>query len=173
MPPYLAYVCVFAYCAQRHIYSVTALKSVIFSPYIEVLLLSAFNVCVWKLVASLSWSYLTKIFCAPVKNVNFLELVFTTSRGAFLVSISKNAMLKWHRITLCFYLQGECWFNPKIPVETSLKESTPFNGSEILKERLKKLEENTQLFSRGCVYKNNAMTFNRQPDYEFFLTRKS
>ncbi|KAG6722439.1 hypothetical protein I3843_03G162000 [Carya illinoinensis] len=69
--------------------------------------------------------------------------------------------------------QGECWFNQKIPVETSLKESTPFNGSEILKERLKKLEENAQLFSRGCVYKNNVMAFNRQPDYEFFLSRKS
>ncbi|KAG2717155.1 hypothetical protein I3760_03G160200 [Carya illinoinensis] len=70
-------------------------------------------------------------------------------------------------------LQGECWFNQKIPVETSLKESTPFTGSEILKERLKKLEENALLFSRGCVYKNNAMAVNRQPDYEFFLSRKS
>ncbi|XP_041002324.1 uncharacterized protein LOC121248037 isoform X1 [Juglans microcarpa x Juglans regia] len=69
--------------------------------------------------------------------------------------------------------QGECWFNRKIPVETSLKESRPFNGSEILKERLKKLEENALLFSRGCVYKNNVMSFNRQPDYEFFLSRKS
>ncbi|XP_062151791.1 uncharacterized protein LOC133860136 isoform X2 [Alnus glutinosa] len=69
--------------------------------------------------------------------------------------------------------QGECWFNPKIPVETTLKESTPFNISEILKERLRILEENALRFARGCVCKNNVMAFNRQPDYEFFISRKN
>ncbi|XP_059449017.1 uncharacterized protein LOC132180275 [Corylus avellana] len=69
--------------------------------------------------------------------------------------------------------QGECWFDPKIPVETTLKESTPSNGSEILKERLRTLEENALLFARGCVRKNNVMAFNRQPDYEFFSSRKN
>ncbi|GAV89975.1 LOW QUALITY PROTEIN: DUF789 domain-containing protein, partial [Cephalotus follicularis] len=63
--------------------------------------------------------------------------------------------------------KGEFWFDLKRPVESSLKESSPFNGSKVLEEQLKTLEENASLFARGCVYKTNAKVFNRHPDYEF------
>ncbi|XP_010247881.1 PREDICTED: uncharacterized protein LOC104590823 isoform X2 [Nelumbo nucifera] len=68
--------------------------------------------------------------------------------------------------------QGECWFYPKKHVESSFKEFMPFNGSEILKERLRTLEKTAFLFARGCVFKDNVEVTNRQPDYEFFLSRK-
>ncbi|OVA13183.1 Protein of unknown function DUF789 [Macleaya cordata] len=67
--------------------------------------------------------------------------------------------------------QGECWFCPKKPFEYS-KGCTTFNSSEILKERLSTLEETALLFARGCIYKDDIKVTNRQPDYEFFLSRK-
>ncbi|KAF9590360.1 hypothetical protein IFM89_033886 [Coptis chinensis] len=68
--------------------------------------------------------------------------------------------------------QGECWFYPKVPTESFSKIITPFSSSEVLKERLRTLEENALLFARGCVDKGHAKVTNRQPDYEFFLSRK-
>lgn len=68
--------------------------------------------------------------------------------------------------------QGECWFDAGMPLKSSLKESMPLNGSEFLIEQVQILEKNALLFSRGQVYKNNVKVSNRQPDYEFFVTRK-
>lgn len=63
-------------------------------------------------------------------------------------------------------MQGECWFDPKIS-------SDIFNGSAILKERLETLEANASLFARGLGWKDNVMEYNKQPDYEFFISRKA
>lgn len=71
------------------------------------------------------------------------------------------------------YLQGECWFDPKISVDSSSKDCKLVNSSETLKERLRTLQENASLFARGCVFKNNVKVVNQQPDYEFFISRKS
>ncbi|KAL5731135.1 hypothetical protein ACHQM5_003893 [Ranunculus cassubicifolius] len=60
--------------------------------------------------------------------------------------------------------QGEGWFHPKC---------SAFNSSEILKERLRTLEESALIFARGCVYKENVQVTNRQSDFEFFLSRKN
>ncbi|XP_059661977.1 uncharacterized protein LOC132308039 [Cornus florida] len=68
--------------------------------------------------------------------------------------------------------QGEVWFDPKMPVESSAEESKTFKHSEILKDRLKILEKNALLFSRGCVCKDHVKVVNRHPDYEFFTSRK-
>lgn len=62
--------------------------------------------------------------------------------------------------------EGECWFYPKDLVESS------FRNSEILKQRLRTLEEAAVIFARGSVYKDHVRVTNRQPDYEFFLSRK-
>lgn len=75
-------------------------------------------------------------------------------------------------IDTLFMCQGECWFDATVPLKSSLKESMPLNSSQILSEQLKTLEKNALLFSRGCVYKNDVKVSNRQPDYEFFVSRK-
>ncbi|XP_029122550.1 uncharacterized protein [Elaeis guineensis] len=68
--------------------------------------------------------------------------------------------------------QGECWFCPKKSAGSVLIDGTFFDISEILKERLRTLEETSALFARGHVRKYQIRTPNRQPDYEFFLSRK-
>ncbi|KAG1347219.1 hypothetical protein COCNU_06G010480 [Cocos nucifera] len=68
--------------------------------------------------------------------------------------------------------QGECWFRPKKSAGSVLIDGTFFDSSEILKERLRTLEETSALFARGHVRKDQIRTPNRQPDYEFFLSRK-
>ncbi|KAK6918970.1 Protein of unknown function DUF789 [Dillenia turbinata] len=68
--------------------------------------------------------------------------------------------------------QGEYWFSPKFPDESSLKDLAPLNSSEILRERLRTLEENALLFARGYVVKGQVKVVNQQPDYEFFMSRK-
>ncbi|XP_026656559.2 uncharacterized protein LOC113461159 [Phoenix dactylifera] len=68
--------------------------------------------------------------------------------------------------------QGECWFRPKKSAGSVLIDGTSFEISEILKERLRALEETSALFARGHVHKDQIRTPNRQPDYEFFLSRK-
>ncbi|KAM2107946.1 hypothetical protein ACFX1Q_024857 [Malus domestica] len=67
---------------------------------------------------------------------------------------------------------GECWFEPKTPSVHSSNESTS-NSVEILKEMLRTLDDNALRFGRGCVYKDHVMVSNRQPDYNFFSSRKA
>ncbi|MCL7040414.1 hypothetical protein MKW94_016190 [Papaver nudicaule] len=66
---------------------------------------------------------------------------------------------------------GECWFCPRKRIENS-KENTIFNSSDILKERLKTLEETALLFARGSICKDRVISTNQQLDYEFFRARK-
>ncbi|KAI3869002.1 hypothetical protein MKX03_002854 [Papaver bracteatum] len=66
---------------------------------------------------------------------------------------------------------GECWFCPSKPIENS-QANTIYNSSDILKERLKTLEETALLFARGSIYKDHVISTNRQLDYEFFRARK-
>ncbi|XP_077254026.1 uncharacterized protein LOC143892989 [Tasmannia lanceolata] len=68
--------------------------------------------------------------------------------------------------------QGECWFSPKMPAGCSSNGFMSFCNSEILKERLRSLEETALLLARGFVFKDHVKVANRQPDYEFFLSRK-
>ena len=70
------------------------------------------------------------------------------------------------------HLQGECWFYPKKTAEDLPKDWKPGDVSELLKERLRSLEETAALFSRGRVHKDHTTVTNRHPDYEFFLSRK-
>lgn len=64
--------------------------------------------------------------------------------------------------------QGELWFSPNSEAESSFRELT----STLVKERLGTLEENALGFARGMVCKDNVTVPNRQPDYEFFMSRK-
>ncbi|KAM7276561.1 hypothetical protein ACFE04_018427 [Oxalis oulophora] len=54
--------------------------------------------------------------------------------------------------------EGECWFEAPL--------------TNILTEHLKILEENSKLFARGCICKNNTIVSNWHSDYEFFNSRK-
>ncbi|KAH9603907.1 hypothetical protein KSS87_017991 [Heliosperma pusillum] len=64
--------------------------------------------------------------------------------------------------------QAELWFSLNMESESSLGQMS----STVLKERLGILEENAKLFARGTVFKDHIMVTNRQPDYEFFMSRK-
>ncbi|ERN09447.1 uncharacterized protein LOC18437600 isoform X2 [Amborella trichopoda] len=62
--------------------------------------------------------------------------------------------------------QGECWFMPRH------SEGQAPDASEVLKERLRTLEETASLMARASVLKGDFTSINRQSDYEFFLSRK-
>ncbi|XP_074284945.1 uncharacterized protein LOC141610647 isoform X2 [Silene latifolia] len=64
--------------------------------------------------------------------------------------------------------QAELWFSLNMETESSLGQMS----SAVLKERLRTLEENANFFARGSVFKDRVMVTNRQPDYEFFMSRK-
>jgi hypothetical protein len=68
--------------------------------------------------------------------------------------------------------QGECWFQlrPSAPSQTTVTPSLNLCG--ILEERLKTLEETASLMARAVVSKGSTTSVNRQPDYEFFLSRR-
>lgn len=60
----------------------------------------------------------------------------------------------------------------KVPEESSFKDSSLFDRSEILREQLRILEENASLFARGCVWTDGIKVVNRHKDYEFFSSHK-
>ncbi|OMO78035.1 hypothetical protein CCACVL1_14696 [Corchorus capsularis] len=68
--------------------------------------------------------------------------------------------------------QGECWFQPRHSPVNATSEIPGLSPSAILKERLRTLEETASLMARGVVSKGNQRSVNRQPDYEFFLSRQ-
>ncbi|KAH7852492.1 hypothetical protein Vadar_025428 [Vaccinium darrowii] len=69
--------------------------------------------------------------------------------------------------------QGECWFQLRKPELTQTREIAHANYSGILKERLRTLEQTASLMARAVVpKKGNLTSVNRQPDYEFFLSRR-
>lgn len=63
--------------------------------------------------------------------------------------------------------QGECWFRPRLPEKIPTAETRG-----ILKERLRTLEQTASLMARAVILKGSQTFANRQPDYEFFLSRR-
>lgn len=68
--------------------------------------------------------------------------------------------------------QGECWFQLRQSVLSQTAETPGLNPFGILKERLRTLEGTASLMARAVVNKGNMTSVNRQPDYEFFLSRQ-
>lgn len=68
--------------------------------------------------------------------------------------------------------QGECWFQLRQSARCQTTEIPNLNPSGILKERLRTLEQTASLMARAVVSKGNLPSVNRQPDYEFFLSRR-
>uniref|UniRef100_A0A161Y1B5 Uncharacterized protein n=1 Tax=Daucus carota subsp. sativus TaxID=79200 RepID=A0A161Y1B5_DAUCS len=64
--------------------------------------------------------------------------------------------------------RGECWFQQR-----HSKDVVNSDPARILKERLRTLEQTASLMARAVIAKGNETTVNRQPDYEFFLSRQS
>ncbi|GJM97367.1 hypothetical protein PR202_ga14289 [Eleusine coracana subsp. coracana] len=56
--------------------------------------------------------------------------------------------------------------------DVELAESRAGQASQVLKERLRTLNEAARMMSRADVLKNERMNRNRHPDYEFFLFRE-
>ncbi|XP_056168538.1 uncharacterized protein LOC115676083 isoform X1 [Syzygium oleosum] len=68
--------------------------------------------------------------------------------------------------------QSECWFQLKPSALSQRKEVLSLDPSKILEERLRTLEEVASLMATAAVTKGDCSTVNRQPDYEFFLSRR-
>lgn len=69
--------------------------------------------------------------------------------------------------------QGECWFQLRQSELSQTRDIAQSNYSGILKERLRTLEQTASLMARAVVTKKGNLTSsNRQPDYEFFLSRR-
>ncbi|OVA12101.1 Protein of unknown function DUF789 [Macleaya cordata] len=68
--------------------------------------------------------------------------------------------------------QAECWFRLRPSLVTQKEETSNFNRSEILKERLRTLEKTACAMARTVVSKGNQSSINRQSDYEFFVSRR-
>lgn len=69
------------------------------------------------------------------------------------------------------YMQGECWFQQRNSV-IQTDESPCLDSSEILRKRLRALEQTASVMARASVRKGDQKSMNRQPDYEFFLSRR-
>lgn len=65
--------------------------------------------------------------------------------------------------------QSECWFSLRSSIEETARD---INRYEILKERVRSLEETASLMARATVKKGNQTSVNRHPDFEFFCSRK-
>ncbi|XP_048330177.2 uncharacterized protein LOC107419732 isoform X2 [Ziziphus jujuba] len=68
--------------------------------------------------------------------------------------------------------QGECWFQPRESARNQTTEAPDLNPTEVLKQRLQKLEETACLMARAVVKKGNAESPTRHSDFEFFLSRR-
>ncbi|GAB2233849.1 hypothetical protein Droror1_Dr00003079 [Drosera rotundifolia] len=66
--------------------------------------------------------------------------------------------------------QDELWFHPK----QKIGERPAFKAlaSQLVEDRIMTLEENALFFARGLVDKDHGRVANRQPDFEFFKSRK-
>ncbi|KAK1321673.1 hypothetical protein QJS10_CPA03g02584 [Acorus calamus] len=93
-------------------------------------------------------------------------------RSASSVSLSGSASIVSPVVGLQSYnAQGECWFQPNKYAGDLLEDSFS-SPSEILKERLRTLEQTAGVMARATVCKNGVKSVNKQPDYEFFLSRR-
>ncbi|KAL6603407.1 hypothetical protein ACP70R_043768 [Stipagrostis hirtigluma subsp. patula] len=69
--------------------------------------------------------------------------------------------------------KAEGWFqmSKSGPEGVESEDSQSSEPSEVLKERLRTLNQAAAVMSRAAVCKNDQMSRNRHPDYEFFLSR--
>ncbi|KAF8014642.1 hypothetical protein BT93_H0447 [Corymbia citriodora subsp. variegata] len=94
-------------------------------------------------------------------------------REATLDSVNVNPCVVSPVVGLQSYnCQNECWFQLKPSALSHRKEVLSLDPSRILKERLRTLEEVASLMATGAVTKGDCRAVNRQPDYEFFLSRR-
>ncbi|KAM7471026.1 hypothetical protein LguiA_009209 [Lonicera macranthoides] len=68
--------------------------------------------------------------------------------------------------------QNECWFQPRHSAHSLTTEVLNLKPEGILKERLSTLELTASLMARAVVTKGSQTLTNRQPDYEFFVSRQ-
>lgn len=70
-------------------------------------------------------------------------------------------------------MQAECWFEMSKSDSEGAESAEPQSSeaSQVLKERLRRLNEAAAVMSRASVLKNGQMSRNRHSDYEFFLSR--
>jgi len=70
-------------------------------------------------------------------------------------------------------MQAEWWFEMSKSDSDAPQsaESQSSEASQILKERLRTLNESAAVMSRTSVLKNGQMSRNMHPDFEFFLSR--
>ncbi|KAI3418239.1 uncharacterized protein J3R85_013830 [Psidium guajava] len=94
-------------------------------------------------------------------------------REATFDSVSVNPCVVSPVVGLQSYnCQSECWFQLKPSALSQRNEVSSLDPSKILKERLRTLEEVASLMATAAVTKGDCSTVNRQPDYEFFLSRR-
>jgi hypothetical protein len=67
-------------------------------------------------------------------------------------------------------MQAERWFEMR-KCDSEGGEPAELQCSEVLKERVRTLNEAAAVMSRASVVKSGQMSRNRHPDYEFFLSR--
>ncbi|GAA0146100.1 hypothetical protein LIER_06130 [Lithospermum erythrorhizon] len=72
----------------------------------------------------------------------------------------------------CYSAQGECWFNPRKPIAHKMNGVIHADSSHVLKERIRTLERTASVMARATVTAGSQTYVNRQPDYEFFLSRR-
>lgn len=75
-------------------------------------------------------------------------------------------------VTHCNYIQDECWFRPKNSMMFQMEGSLYSSASKVLKERVRTLEQTADVMARASFLKGNRKFVIRQPDYEFFLSRR-
>ncbi|KAL9252594.1 hypothetical protein AKJ16_DCAP07816, partial [Drosera capensis] len=66
--------------------------------------------------------------------------------------------------------QDGLWFHPKLKIGERL--AFKALASQLVEDRTRTLEENALFFARGLVDKDHGRVANRQPDFEFFKSRK-
>ena len=74
--------------------------------------------------------------------------------------------------TVLNFLQRERWFDLKRSIPGKNEETSSLKPSEILRDRLKTLEQTSSLLARAEVRKGKVRSMNRHPDFEFFVSRR-
>jgi hypothetical protein len=78
------------------------------------------------------------------------------------------------RFTCPLLMQAEWWFQMSKSDSQDVESSAGLRAgeaSQVLKERLRTLDEAAAIMFRAEVLKNSQLSRNRHPDYEFFLSR--
>ncbi|PON53629.1 hypothetical protein TorRG33x02_305010 [Trema orientale] len=120
---------------------------------------------------------------SPVVGLQFLCLALLLSEFKYFESHPISIMLPSNMpVTILLSLAGlqfvlllsesECWFRLHPSLQNQKKEVLDQNPGEILKGRLRTLEETASLMASAEVKIGTQTSVNRHPDYEFFCSRK-